>query len=99
MRVDLHPAAIRALRATPQVRARLMEVGEVVAERAKAAAPKDSPSKGGAASIHAEMRGTVRTPEVHVSWDPAHFYMRFNEEGTEHQPARPFLRPAAESIR
>jgi HK97 gp10 family phage protein len=99
VRVHLYPAAVAALAAHPDVLARMRQIGELVAERAQQSAPRGAPSKGGAESIHAEVVSTNHGPEIHVSWTPEHFYLRFNEEGSEHQPARPFLRPAAESIR
>lgn len=70
----------------PQVR----DVAARIAADAQRMAPKRTGK--GAASIHAEAQpdGSVR-----VSWDPAHFYMLFQEFGTQHQTARPFLRPAA----
>lgn len=67
----------------------LHRVADEVAADAADAAPKDTGE--GAASIHAE----EVAGEWRVTWDPEHDYMRYQEFGTEHMAARPFLRPAA----
>jgi HK97 gp10 family phage protein len=65
-----------------------------VVERARHMAPKRTGA--GAASIHKEPReDSGEVVGYDVSWDTEHDYMRFHELGTEHMPARPFLRPAA----
>ena len=76
----------------PPVPEALREAAWTVVATAQARAPRNTGA--GAASIHAEAAG----PNAYrVGWDRAHDYMRFPEFGTEHQPARPFLRPAAAS--
>jgi hypothetical protein len=83
--------ALEHLAEDPEVLDVLQEIGERIAERARDLAPRDSPSHGGAESIRAEIgRDPITGLEVRVSWDRPPFYM-----GSEHQPARPFLRPAA----
>lgn len=69
----------------------LLPIGEQVADRAAAAAPRDTGE--GAGSIRAE----VVDDEVRVSWDRTHFYMLFSEVGTSKMNARPFLRPALDA--
>lgn len=72
----------------------LLDAGERIAKRAAVLAPKRTGQ--GAASIHAEL-ALEAWVGVHarVSWTRNHFYLRFHELGTSHQPAKPFLRPAA----
>jgi|SRR5215210_553361 len=96
-RIDLHPREIARLVNEPVVKEACEGIAETIVERAQAAAPKASGR--GAASIHAEEGEIDGVPVIYVSWTPEHFYLRFHEEGSEHQPARPFLRPAAESVR
>jgi HK97 gp10 family phage protein len=71
---------------------RLQELGDEVARVAAERAPKLTGA--GAASIRAEVGVDSQGPHVDISWDKDHFYLIFHEVGTEHQPARPFLRPA-----
>ena len=73
----------------PHIQADLLVVGQKVAERAAALAPKKTGA--GARSIHAEKEGN----EVRVDWDEDHAYMLYPEYGTRFQRAQPFLRPAA----
>lgn len=91
MRVILHPGYEEALKALPEVNDALAAAADAVVNDAQVRAPKASGE--GAASIHKE-----KSDEGYrVSWDPTFFYMRFHELGTEHEPARPFLRPAADA--
>ncbi|MGI8682073.1 MAG: HK97-gp10 family putative phage morphogenesis protein [Mycobacteriales bacterium] len=105
LRFIIDAAEVDDLLDGPEVEDLLQEVGDMVADRASEHAPKDSGE--GAASIHAEVhRGDDATafpstftpeddvPTAYIGWDEDHFYMGFAETGTEHQPARPFLRPA-----
>lgn len=94
VRVVLDQAAIDALASDPEVLAGVGEVADRVAERMAARAPKDT--GGGAESIHAEP--DPDEPGFRVGWDQDHFYLGFHELGTEHQPARPFARPAADEF-
>ena len=87
------------LKNDPAVKRRMLDQGWKVAEYAALLAPKRIPSAGGAASIRAELVKVEGVPEVHVSWDRAHFYMGFAELGTVHQRATPFLRPAAQRFK
>jgi len=73
-----------------QVQERMRDSAEAIAQLAAQLAPKDTGAL--AASIHAEEQGDGTW---HVSWDKEHFYGIFQELGTEHSRAQPFLRPAA----
>lgn len=80
-------------------RERMQQIGDAIADDARDHAPVGHPSKGGAASIHAE---TVLEPtgwEARVSWEKRKFWMYFSEKGTVHMAARPFLRPALDRAR
>jgi HK97 gp10 family phage protein len=107
--MDFRPdyAEIAALLDGQEVEDLLLDIGEDVADSARARAPQETGA--GAASIHAELhRGgdsgafaSTFTPEdddptVYVSWDQDHYYLLFAEEGTEDQQPTPFLRPALE---
>jgi hypothetical protein len=81
----------------PGVEAALLEDGWKIARVAADLAPKRSGA--GAKSIHPELVKVGGVPEVHISWDRHHFYMLFSEIGTQHELARPFLRPAAARFR
>jgi HK97 gp10 family phage protein len=94
-----HPEGELEILSSGQWRDLLQQVGDRIATDARQDAPVGHPSRGGAASIHAE---TVRGPngwEVRVSWTRSHYYMYFSEKGTVHMPARPFLRPALDRAR
>lgn len=97
IRVNLDGAAIAAIQDSAGMKAVLQDAGDVVADIAARLAPKRSGA--GAESIHAEVLAQPEGIAALVSWDPDHFYMLFSEIGTEHQVARPFLRPALESAR
>lgn len=95
-RVVLNQAAIDALASDPAVLAAVRaEVAEPVAAAMRAGAPKRTGA--GARSIHVE--DLPDGPGFAVGWDPEHWYLRLAETGSEHQPARPFARPAAEQFR
>lgn len=96
MDVDLHTDWERQLERNPGVARAVLRAAEVVVEDAQERAPRGPPPDPGAESIHHEQVEEV-PPTYRVSWDPEHFYMKFNELGTEHQRARPFLRPAADA--
>jgi HK97 gp10 family phage protein len=84
-----------------EVERELLEDGWRVAQIAASLAPvANAPGGGaGARSIRAELFRLPAGPEVRVSWDKRHFYMGFQEFGTEHHSAQPFLRPAAVRFR
>lgn len=75
----------------------LLDYGWQIAARAAAYARKDTGE--GAKSIHPEMIMLPDgSPEVHVSWDRQHFYMGFQELGTEQITPWPALRRAATEL-
>lgn len=96
MRTVLHPGWQRELERMPAIDAATKRAADAVVEDAQARAPRGAPPDPGAESIHHE-KVEEYPPTYRASWDPEHFYMGFNELGTEHQPARPFLRPAADA--
>ena len=97
MRRKMHPNMARAVVQFPEVRRYVREGADRVAENARRRAPKRTGA--GAASIHAEeVAGRFGGYEFRVSFDPEHYYMLFQEVGTEHQQAQPFLRPAARGL-
>lgn len=96
MRRKMHPNAARYLRKNAKVIEATRQAAEDVAQRAAKRAPKRTGA--GAASIHAERHNTPAGVEYRVSWDTDHYYMLFQEVGTEDQKARPFLRPAARGL-
>lgn len=94
---DLDQAAIDDLGFDEDAEDLLEDVGDQVAGLAHEKAPKDSGE--GADSIHGQVGTDQESAYVDVSWDDEHFYMGFHELGTEHQPARPFLRPALDQTK
>ena len=77
----------------PQIHGRLEHDAHTMAVIARQLAPKLTGA--GARSIHEEEQddGTWR-----VCYDIEHGYMKFQELGTEHNRAQPFLRPAAKRL-
>lgn len=66
----------------------LRRVGKILARRAAGHAPHDTGA--GAASIDVFDDPRV-VGQVDISWDDAHWYMRFQELGTKFVPAQHFL--------
>lgn len=66
----------------------LNELGDKVVVAAKQLAPKLTGY--GASTIHHRLSGD----QVDILWGPSAYYLYWNELGSGHQPARPFLRPA-----
>lgn len=97
VRLELDLRAIDDLESDEDVEDLLEDIGEDIADRARPGAP--TRTGAGARSIHAELDDDETGPFVAVGWSPEHFYLRFAEEGTVHQRARPFLRPAFEATR
>lgn len=93
--LDLDSDAIADLAADDDAEQLAQEAGDQVAERAADLAPKATGE--GAASIHAEVEVDEVSAYADVSWDRDHFYMGFKELGTEHEPAKPFLRPGLDA--
>lgn len=91
-RFELNEDGVNALVADVAADA-LKSAADAVAEAAKRRAPRRTGR--GADSIRAERTGPT---DFKVSWDQKHFYMQFAELGTEKERARPFLRPALDSI-
>lgn len=87
------PAAIAALAKDPQILAGVREVAEAAADRMRKRAPENTGA--GARSIHVEP-----DPDegFRVGWDREHYYLSFTEFGTEHEPARPFVRPTVDEF-
>lgn len=94
MDIRLHSDLERQILRDPGLDAAVHAAADAVVEDARDRAPKQTGA--GAESIHAEQVDET-PPTYRVSWDPDHFYMGFHELGTEHEPARPFLRPAADA--
>lgn len=88
----VHHGALDDLLDSADTKELLQGIGDDIAARAAAKAPKLT--GGGAESIQAVVSEDTDGPYVDVSWDSDHYYMRFAETGSEHQPATPFLRPA-----
>lgn len=94
VRVVLHQAEIRRVGThNREVQDRKRREAERGAQIAAQLAPKLTGA--GAASIHAE-----ELPDGNwaFSWDQEHDYMQYQELGTEHHGAQPFLRPAAKRL-
>jgi HK97 gp10 family phage protein len=92
VRVVPNRREIRRLVRNPKVQDRLESDAGNIADLAADLAPKDTGA--GAASIREE--GPQDDGSYRVSWDDEHYYMRYQELGTEKMPAHPFLRPAGE---
>ena len=92
---DFDDGALTDLLHDSDTEALLQDAGDAVAGNAAEGAPKRTGA--GAASIHAEVDSDTQSAYADISWDPQHFYMFFAEVGTEHESARPFLRPALDS--
>lgn len=93
-RFVVDPAAVAALNKDPQILAGVREVAEAAADEMRKRAPERSGR--GAASIHVEP-----DPDgagFRVGWDREHYYMAFQEFGTEYEPARPFVRPTVDEF-
>ena len=84
--------AVDALGKDPKILAGLREVAEAAAARMRKRAPANTGR--GAASIHVEP-----DPDgFRIGWDRQHYYMSFQEFGTEDEPARPFMRPTVDEF-
>lgn len=75
--IVLHHDEIAALGREEWFRRSLQGYGMQVVARARATAPRGTPSHGGADSIHVEMVLGPLGWEARVSWDVAHRYMRY----------------------
>lgn len=98
IRVHMARGVQQRIEKLPQIDRAARRVADAIREDAYVSAPKDTGA--GAASLAVE--GTAESGGVvvyRVSWAKEKFYMMFAELGTEHESARPFLRPAAEKYR
>lgn len=92
-RVRVYPAAVADLAHHPGVRAHLHTVATYIADEASRRA-SFAEHHGGVIGAQEQDDGSW-----HVGWDDEHWYYQFHEFGSSHEPARPFLRPAADSVR
>lgn len=88
-------AAADALLSGHEVKEALWRLGEQVATKAAADAPKKTGAA--AASIQPQIDEDGRGVFVRVGPDADHFYLVFHEIGTSRMSARPFLRPALDA--
>lgn len=87
----------------------LFEAGEMLVDAAKAKAPTSSGDLKDSAYVATEQRSTYKSgkknrretkpPKGGAVAGFASFYAKFHEYGTKHLGARPFLRPAYDSLR
>jgi HK97 gp10 family phage protein len=90
-----NPAAIAELGNSHELREYLLRIGADIAADARAHGPhRAKNSRHGVETIHPEITNVEGHLAVDVSWDREHYYLRFPEKGTVHQPPRPFLVPA-----
>lgn len=80
-------------------RERLQGFGDEIARDSREHAPVGHPSHGGAASIHCETDLAPEGWQARIGWEQRKFWMSFQDLGTVHQPARPFLEPALDRAR
>lgn len=98
MRVGpIRPEVIQALTDLPQVRSQVRRVAAAIRDDARRRAPKDTGvlRKSIYVTTDREPGTRIRIAKVVIGA----FYGRFIELGTVDQPARPFLRPAADAYR
>ena len=94
IRVTVDQAALKDLERDPTVLAAVGQVAEAAAKKMRNRAPKRTGA--GAESIHVEP--DEDNPGFRIGWDVQHFYMTFDEFGTQKEPARPFMRPTADEF-
>lgn len=95
MRVVVHESELERLKSDPRVLAGVGGIAHAVALDMRRRAPKKTGA--GAESIHS-VPAEEASDGFRVSWDKDHFYMSFQEYGTERMAARPFARPTADEF-
>jgi HK97 gp10 family phage protein len=99
MRVGrISPDLAAALSQRREVAQQVRRVAAEVRDEARRLAPKDTGAGAKSIRVVRDFDRQSRAVTYRVSWDKTHFYMGFHEFGTSTQPARPFLRPAAEKV-
>ena len=92
VRVDIDERGMLALARSLEIRDALLDTAAArVVRPAQVRAPKRTGF--GASTIHAEARLAGTEWEIATSWSQAAWYMRFQQFGTEHMRADPFLVP------
>lgn len=94
-----HAEVEREILSSGEWRDTLQGLGDRVAVDARRTAPAGHPSRGSAATIHAETTLEPAGWEARVSWERDKYWIGFSETGTVHMRARPFLRPALDRVR
>jgi len=92
--VVVSEVGVRQIMAGTDLRDMLMDMGEPIASRARAGAPKKTGL--GAASIRAEPFFDGFTWTVRISWTRDRYYMYFRDRGTQYQRGQDFLEAALE---
>lgn len=95
-RIDFDQGALRKLERGKAVTDALEKTGRDVADQANANAEQLFTDRGGGGVGSLETQVVEDTDGViaKLVYPPEHFYMWFGELGTEHQRARPHVRPA-----
>lgn len=87
----LYPEGLEEITHGPEAHHVISERGDRVVDAAKGMAPVLTGV--GRASLHQEV-GDDGDVYTNILWGPEAYYLYWNELGSGHQPARPFLRPA-----
>lgn len=95
---SVQAAIYSALSQNPAVTRQVRRVAAQLRDEARRRAPRDTGAGAKSIRVKRYWDRTTRRVSYRVSWDKDHFYMLFHEVGTENLPARPFLRPAADSL-
>ncbi len=92
----IRPEVLAAVTQVPEVRRATRRVAAQIRNEARALAPRRTGALRKSITVKSAYDKRSRTASYRVV--VGEFYGRFVELGTEHQPPRPFLRPAADKF-
>lgn len=94
----LSPSALAAIAQHPEVKAQVRLVANTVAKFARQKAPKETGKLRQNIGVEQVRNPRTGAIEFHVGWKRRGWYGSLVELGTEDEPARPHLRPAADLV-
>lgn len=97
---QFRPEVLAAISQAPSVKKQVRAVAAEIRKEARRLAPKDSGSLRRGIAVENVYNPKTRMVEFHVGWSKRRaWYGGLVELGTEHVPARPHLRPAADKFK
>lgn len=96
---SLRPEVLAAISQAPSVKKQVRAVAAEIRKEARRLAPKNTGNLRRNIAVENVYDPKTGMVEYHVGWNKKAWYGGLVELGTEHEPPRPHLRPAADKFK